>query len=393
MVSATYPVKNSILKWVLSSTDGTLPDKWVNRIESWLAGKKMPTIIQLQNLSKASHIDFGNFFLDNPPKNTLPLINYRTINNSKVINPTQDLIDVINQMEFKADWLAEYNRIEGLDKIPFVGQGREEKNKALTTEEKAEKILAYFDLKLGWNLNTSDAFKLLRGRLELARITVIKGSYVGSQTRRGLNIEEFRAFVLVNYYAPLIFINTHDSQNAKLFSLVHEMVHIWMGDSELFNNNFNKSPEYLKPTSEQEVNKIVEQILFPRTILLKLWKDMPGQDSEAKQVYFIARKFHASPLATAIAARNYKLIKQETINLVKKETAHNIELKKKRQKEEPGGPSYYENFLSNLDHNFARAVINSTKDGTTSYTDAFDLLGVSGNKGFNEVKDRLEGNK
>ncbi|WP_289758519.1 ImmA/IrrE family metallo-endopeptidase [Lactobacillus taiwanensis] len=391
MVSATYPVKNSILKWVLSSNDGSLSEKWKNKIEDWLEGDKLPTIIQLQHLSKASHIDFGNFFLDEPPKNTVPLLNYRTINNSKVINPSQDLIDVINQMQFKSDWLADYNQNEGLEKIPFVGQGREKENRFLSAEDKAQKILSYFDLDLDWNLTTKDAFKLLRQKLELANITVMKASYVGRQTLRSLNTEEFRAFVLVNDYAPLIFINTCDSQNAKLFSLVHEMVHIWMGDSELFNNDFNEAPKYLKPTSEQKINKIVEQILFSRTTFLKLWKELPAKTSEIERIYLVAQKFHTSPLATAIVAKNYELITQDIVNKVKVETAHNTELKKKRQKAKSGGPSYYTNVLSNLDHNFARSVIRSTKMGNTSYTDAFDLLGVSGNKGFNEIKDRLEG--
>jgi len=390
MASVTYPVKDSILKWVLTSTDGSLSEKWVNKITSWLDGEKAPTIIQLQNLSKASHIDFGNFFLDNPPKDDLPLLNYRTINNSKVINPSQDLIDVINQMQFKADWLADYNRTEGREKIPFVGQGRKKVNLSLSSEEMARKILSYFDLSLGWNLETNDAFKLFRQKVELAGITVMIGSYVGRQTRRSLNTEEFRAFVLVNDYAPLIFINTCDSQNAKLFSLVHELVHIWMGDSELFNNDFNEKPKYLKPTSEQKINKMVEQILFPKTIFLNLWNEL-STSGKVDRVSYVAQKFHTSPLATAIVAKKYRLISQDTVNQIKLETAHNTELKKKHQKEKSGGPSYYTNVLSNLDHNFARSVIISTKKGNTSYIDAFDLLGVSGNKGFNEIQNRLEG--
>ena len=114
---------------------------------------------------------------------------------------------------------------------------------------------------------------------------------------------------------------------------------------------------------------------------------MPAKTSEIERIYLVAQKFHTSPLATAIVAKNYELITQDIVNKVKVETAHNTELKKKRQKAKSGGPSYYTNVLSN----FARSVIRSTKMGNTSYTDAFDLLGVSGNKGFNEIKDRLEG--
>ncbi|WP_283112242.1 ImmA/IrrE family metallo-endopeptidase [Lactobacillus gallinarum] len=388
MVSATYAVKNDVLKWVLETSNDFLSDKWKNKINIWLTGKKQPTIVQIRDLSKASHISFGDFFLDTPPKSTLLLLNYRTINNSKVINPSRDLLDVINQMELKADWLQDYYRSEGLDKLSFVGQGRIENN--LSVEEKAKKILAYFDLVPGWNMKEKNAFNFLKNKLGNARIAVILGSHVGRQNQRTLNIEEFRAFVLVNAYAPLIFINTRDNQNARLFSLVHELVHIWMGDTELFNNNFSSSPQYLKPTSEQEINKIVEQILFPKDIFIKIWGNISSNDTDVEHVYGVAKKFHTSPIAAAIAAKRYRLIDQKTIIQIKKETAKNTEKRREKQKKSKSRPPYYDLVWSNLDPNFARSVINSTESGQSSYTEAFSLLGVSGNKGYQEIKDRLE---
>lgn len=388
MASATYPVKTNILKWVLETSSDLLSEKWKNKIESWLTGKRMPTIVQLRDLSKASHISFGDFFLDNPPKSDLPLLNYRTINNSKVINPSKDLIEVVNQMELRVDWLQDYYQNEGLEAISFVGQGRTKTN--LSVEEKAKSILSYFELKSGWNLNTKDAFNFLKNKVEDARITVILGSYVGRQNRRSLNIEEFRAFVLVNDYAPLIFINTRDSQNARLFSLVHELVHIWMGDSELFNNNFVSFPQYLKPTSEQEINKIVEQILFPKNKFMQIWKNKKNTDSKVNQVYLTAKQFNTSPIATAIVARRYHLVNQKIISQIKIETAKNTEKRREKQRKSHVGPLYYDLILTNLDHNFARSVINSTESGQTSYTEAFNLLGVPGNKGYQEIKSRLE---
>lgn len=388
MASATYPVKSSVLRWVLDSSSEILSHQWKEKIESWLSGKTLPTIIQLQNLSRASHISFGNFFLDNPPKENLPLLNYRTINNNKVIKPSKNMIDVIHQMELRADWLQDYYKNEGLDPIPFVGAGRKKLN--LKTDKKAESILTYFDLSLGWNLRTRDAFNFLKKKLENARIAIILGSYIGRQNTRKLDIDEFRAFVLVNDYAPLIFINTQDSQKARLFSLVHELVHIWMGDSELLNNNFSNEPEYLKPTSEQEINKIVEQILFPKQLFENEWHSTKEINSKNQRIFKIARRFGTSPLATAITAKKYNFISQKEVNQIKAETAKNTKKYKEKQRESSDGPSYYKVFLSNLDHNFARSVINSTESGQTSYTEAFDLLGVSGNKGFHEIKNRLE---
>lgn len=81
---------------------------------------------------------------------------------------------------------------------------------------------------------------------------------------------------------------------------------------------------------------------------------------------------------------------QIIVNKIQVEIAHYSELRKKQQKAKSEGPSYYTNVLSNLDHNFAKLVIRSTKMSNTSYTDAVDLLGVFRNKGFNEIKDCVE---
>ena len=42
-------------------------------------------------------------------------------------------------------------------------------------------------------------------------------------------VEEFRGFTLLDSYAPIIFINGRDSNNGKLFTLIHEFCHILLG--------------------------------------------------------------------------------------------------------------------------------------------------------------------
>ena len=389
VATATFKVSNDVLRWVLQTAENRLSPDWIDRINKWIKGEKLPTINQLKMLSKKSQIPFGNFFLPTPPKKEVPLLNFRTINNSGVINASPELLQTIDSMEIKADWLEDYRIKAGYSPISFVGMGNNKEFKNPSHSKIAEEILKYFDLKKNWNVNlkyNQNAFKFLRTAISNKGIIIETNSVVGNNNNDSLNINEFRAFVLINKYAPLIFINTKDSQNARLFSLAHELVHLWYGKKEIFNYNFQTEPQYLNKKVEQEINKIAECILFDRDTFNSYWKTSDGTDIE--KIYKIARKFKTSPMATAVTAKNYKLISQKLVSEIKKETSKNV---KKRNGN--GGPQFYDVLAYKTDHNFASAVINSTEEGNTTYLEAFNLLNVKSMKGYDNLKARVEENR
>lgn len=316
----------------------------------------------------------------------MPLLKFRTINNSGVIEASSELLDTINTMQLRADWLEDYRIKEGYSAIPFVGMGNDKKYLSVSNEEIAEEILKYFSLNKGWNVelkSNQNAFSFLRKIISNKGIVVETSSIVDNNTRRGLNIDEFRAFVLISKYAPFIFINTKDSQNARLFSLVHELVHLWYGKDEIFNYNFQTDPQYLNKKFEQQINKIAENILFDKSLFIKYWQTYNIDDFD--RVYDVAKKFKSSPMATAITAKNYKLISQDLVNVIKKETLKDVSKMKHK-----GGPNFYDTLAYKTDPNFALSVINSTEEGNTTYLDAFNLLNVKNMKGYDNLKSRVE---
>lgn len=76
--------------------------------------------------------------------------------------------------------------------------------------------------------NSREAFGFIRGQLETCGVIVMMNGVVGKNTHRALDINEFRAFTMVDEWAPLVFINAADSNGARLFSLLHEAAHIWL---------------------------------------------------------------------------------------------------------------------------------------------------------------------
>lgn len=388
MATATYNVHEDIFNWLLVNAKSRLTNEWVAKIDKWKNTDKNPTINQLQQLSQKTDVPFGYFFLEKIPKAELPMLNFRTVANSKMEKPSNELRDTINEMEARVSWLSDYRINQEFDPIPFVGAEKKQRN--TTEKEKAINILDYFGLEPGWNYKKSEnMFNYLRTVIMSYGITVCINGVVAN-TRRHLDQREFRAFVLINSMAPLIFINSNDSFNAKLFSLVHELVHIWYNQPELYNDDYEVGTKYNKKlVSEHEINTVVAEILLPKLLFLNDWKRLVAKN-DLDKIFSLARNFSVSALTVAIRAKELCLIDQSIVENVKVIMIEQYKESKKKQKETTGGPSFYKILAYKTDFDFAMDVFRSTANGDTSYTQAFDLLNVKGTDGFNALKNKLE---
>jgi Zn-dependent peptidase ImmA (M78 family) len=110
--------------------------------------------------------------------------------------------------------------------------------------------------------------RALRVAAEAAGVFVVTNGIVGNNTHRKLDVDEFRGFVLVDDLAPFIFINGADGKAAQMFTLAHELAHVWCGQSGVFDLRD------LQPTGddvEQVCNKIAAEFLAPAGELRNVW--------------------------------------------------------------------------------------------------------------------------
>jgi Zn-dependent peptidase ImmA (M78 family) len=206
---------------------------------------------------------------------------------------------------------------------------------------------------------------------------------VGQNNFRKLNIDEFRAFTLIDDYAPLIFINNNDAEGGKLFSLLHEVAHIWIGLHSLFNDDFglafNVSPV------ETICNATAAELLVPNAHFIDKWNKRYSIAMNTK-LFDLAGYFKCSVVTIARRALDNRYIGQEQYKQIVLET---ISAARKRNKK-TGTGDYYKTAISRYGKYFILALDNSIREGKTSYTEAFRLTNTT-RKTFDTLVDEIRG--
>lgn len=384
MPTVNVNIQPAIISWALSQTsEEKLGTKLVDNIKHWLDGTKSPTFNQIEDFSKKSHIPLGYFFLQTPPIEQISLLEYRTLDSIQLTNPSRNLIDTIHDMEAVQEWMVNYRKEWNYDTISIVGS-----LKGITDISViADTIRKDLGLNIEWYKdcgNSSEAFNKVRGLLEECGIVVMMNGIVGKNTHRALDVNEFRAFAMVNEWAPLIFINGADSAGGRLFSLFHELVHLWIGENDLYNDT-KYSANGIKPI-EVTCNAVAGALMVPKTVFLEKWNNNTNDDIHEK-IKELARMFRCSSSVIAHRALDNKKIDQNVYNMV---IADAIEAYIQTKQEKSSGGDYYRVARSKLDGVFVRALCESVNSGRTSFTEAYRLTNTT-SKTFSEVASGLGG--
>ncbi|MGC4191783.1 MAG: ImmA/IrrE family metallo-endopeptidase [Thermomicrobiales bacterium] len=202
------------------------------KLHDWEAGTAQPTFRQLEDYARATYTPLGYFFLPDPPEIPLPIPDMRTVGSTPLSDPSPNLLDTIVLCMERQDWFRAHLLEQGADPLTFVGS----LNQQMPVAKAADRIRSALDFEVATRAKAKtweDALRLLIGNAEAIGILVMISGIVGSNTHRPLDPDEFRGFALADDYAPVIFINGADAKSAQNFTLVHELVHIWLGSSAL----------------------------------------------------------------------------------------------------------------------------------------------------------------
>ena len=363
-------IKREVLHWALSRsglTADTLQRKFP-KLRQWETGESEPTLRQLESLAKATLTPLGFLFLAKPPAERLPIPHLRTSAEEPQRSPSPDFIETIQMMQQRQSWMRDFLIEKGQDRLPFI----QSTNLGDASQAVAGRIRQTLKLEDGWASKQptwTEALRLLRETMESAGILVVVNSIVGNNTHRKLDLEEFRGFVLVDDYAPLVFVNGTDSKAAQMFTLAHELAHVFFGSSAAFDL---REMQPAKEPLEQACNRMAAEFLVPASDLPRIWGSVRN-DPQPFQA--IARQFKVSELVAARRALDLGLIpKAEFLEFYRTYQKHERRAATRR----PGGGDFYATQNLRLGRRYASAVAWAAKESKLLYSEAYRLTGLYG---------------
>lgn len=383
-MAETIAIKPEIIRWAVKRSQLAMDDlvQAFPKLGDWETGDGEPTLRQLEKLAKKTMTPLGYFFLDTPPVEKLPIPDFRTIGDRKIGPPSPNLMETVQTMERRQGWMREYVIEEGQDPLSFVGSVKITAS-ALPV---AARIRNTLGLSPDWAESHSSweqALNTLRGRAEQVGILVARTGVVGLNNKRLLDPQEFQGFVLCDDYAPLIFVNAADFKAAQMFTLAHELVHIWVGRGGLFH-----MPRTMPHDDETEkfCNRVAAELLVPSHTLLDRW---PGVKHSDEPFQDLARAFKVSAVVAARRALDLKLITKKAFFAFYDEDHQQWKNRRARQKaEKKGGGDFYRNQDAKLGKRFAYAIVRAAREGRLLYREAYRLTGLKGAT-FSRYADRV----
>jgi Zn-dependent peptidase ImmA (M78 family) len=376
-VAASIPV----LRWAAQRArlhDETLTARF-NKWPLWLSGEAQPTLKQLESFARLTHTAIGYFFLPQPPVLKLPVPDFRTLRDETLAEPSGNLLDTLYLCQQRQDWYRDHARLHGLSKLAFVGSARVQ-DAPETVAQRMRETLALSTEARRQLPTWTDALRQLIAKAEDAGVMVMASSIVGGNSRRKLDVGEFRGFALADDLAPLVFLNGADSKAAQMFTLAHELAHLWLGATGVSDTQAGRVPEQ---QTERWCNLAAAELLMPLQALCAVHQpDAPIPE----EIQRLAREFKVSTLVALRRLFDADFIDSATLWRHYREEQARLRGLERRGS---GGGDFYRSLGARASKRFARAVLTSTLEGETLFQDAFRMLGVRKTATFHEAAREL----
>ena len=361
------PVKPELLRWARHRAGlgrSEFPARF-RKLPEWEAGRLQPTLRQLEDFARKVHVPVGTLLLDDPPEESVPIPDFRTVGSGPLPQPSPNLLDTIYLCQERQGWYQDYLRALGAEPLDFVGRLSTISDTRVAAEAMRDKLNITVDGRLK-HRTPEQALSACIASAEKTGVLVMVSGVVGSNTGRKLDPREFRGFALADPLAPLVFLNGLDAKSAQVFTLAHELAHLWLGTSALSNLPSPSTPGIRK--EEVWCNAVAAEFLVPLADIERQLRPHEPLD-EAKMR--LSRHFKVS---TLVVLR--RLLDLGWIDRGRFDASWSREVALYESVRQSGGGDFYRTAFSRLSKPFARAVIADTREGKTRYTDAFRMLGV-----------------
>ena len=347
------------------------------KIRMWESGKAYPTIRQMETCTTLFRRPLAVFFLPEPPKDFHTLRDFRK--KDKQAPYSRALTFIIRDILQRQAWMRDFLKEQNEPKLDFIGK--------YTTDDDPKRI--------AWDIReTLEIHDIPTGKNPLnfwVEKTENKGIFVSLtgnvHNRLPVEPDEVKGFSTSDRYAPFIFVNSKDSKNSQLFTLVHELAHLWLdvsGVSSFDIVDFRMEQDKFDPL-EIHCNAITAEVLMPEHSIKSFFQH---QELNLSNINKCAEKLHVSTYAMIVRLLNLEMMSEKAFYeykaLFSRQYREYLKQQAKKEKRE-GGPNYYLLQVRKNSRLFSRMIYFLYKGGEISGIEAGNLLDIRLNN-FNKME-------
>jgi Zn-dependent peptidase ImmA (M78 family)/transcriptional regulator with XRE-family HTH domain len=351
----------------------------VEKLENLEAGSTFPTRAQLTKIATAYRRPLLTFYMARPPVRGDRGEDFRTLPAQTSMRDNAALDALLRDIRARQEMVRALLE-EGGDAKPlgFVG--------SITIETGVEAVVDSIAETLGFNGRrqpdgSEDLFRDLRRRSERAGIFVLLAGDLGSY-HSAINETVFRGFAIADPIAPFIVINDRDAKNAWPFTLVHELAHVWLGETGISGSPDDVEPRTRAGRIERFCDDVAGEFLLPARAFTRKPDELRDETTEAARdvITRFANQWRVSE--PMIAHRFHRLgwISRRAYRELASEYAARWAAVKQRErdkaKDSEGGPNYYTVKRFKLGEALIDVVRRTLRESTLSHTKAAKVLGV-----------------
>ena len=366
----TIALNPEALRWAVMRSG--IPRERLERkfasLPKWESGERRPTYAQAERFAKAIHVPFIRLYMP-PPEETTPIPDFRVIDGRKPDRMSPELIDMIHACQRRQDWYRDYAIANHQPELDFVGSA----TTAAAPRGVADDMRRRLGVDLGYRAEEGQAVSAMQSlvdRIEEIGALVMTSGVVGNNSRRPLDVGEFRSFALSDSHAPIVFVNSRDAEDAQMLTLVRGLAHVWIGSSVV--TNMGLEAEEGHPPEEVWCGDVAAELLVSEDELRSRFAD--AVEARAS-VSGLADIFDVSERVILVRLLNTGLIDQGRFEA---ESAFaQSHPPKARSGKGAGGRGFHRILAKRVGRRFGSAVVSSTLEGGTLHRHALRLLGIS----------------
>ena len=344
------------------------------RLDAYEAGHEAPSRSVLSKMAGQYHRPLLTFYLSAPPQKSVRGIDFRTLNAADT-SPVEDarLDALLRDVQARQSLLrAAMEDEDDTPRLQFIrahktADGQSEVLKSLRNLLGVSHE-TYYEQK-----NEDDAFALLRDAAESAGVFVLLKGDLGSYHTE-LDTRIFRGFTIADEVAPFIVINEYDARSAWAFTLLHEMAHLFLGQTGI-------SGAHTDTEIERFCDDVAGRYLLPESEIRKL--DMTGAHDIAdisRRISDFASERNISRSMAAYRSYRTDMLDYQTYMTLSRqfrdEWLENRTARSNRNRRNSGGPNYYIVRRHRIGKRLAAFVKRMLTDESLSTTKAATVLGV-----------------